>query len=131
MDTLPMGVIVFELPPDADESCAKEVLDRQSGKGPWVVESFRVLGIDEQAMIRFRQELAEGRLRDATQAILRKLGEEGESLVRREAEFQFIWIDAEDLGFGTIHVLMIVPEGALELEAGVCLACLRSGITMN
>lgn len=127
MKSVPMVVVVFELPPGAGESLVHEVLDDYTRSAPCDIDALHVFGIDAESMRSFRDGVAQGRLREQTQGLLRRLGDEGESFIRREQEFHFIWMSSVEHELGPMHVLFIVPDSEA-LAAGLCLNRFRPAV---
>ena len=127
MKPIPMVVVVFELPDDADESAVHKVLDEYTKAAPCDIDALHVFGMSPDLMKEFRDGLASGRMRDKTQELLRRLGEEGEAFIRNELKFHFIWTSSEDPDRGTVHMLFIVPDSDV-LAAGLCLNRLRPAV---
>jgi hypothetical protein len=135
MNSIPMVLVAFELPrgipPETEAQYAKEIFDRYPESCPWVIDALHVLGLDREDWADVWAGFSNGRLRETTQSLLRLTGSDGEDLIRREAEFHFIWADVQDKKFGTVRLLYVVPVTAPAIEAGLCLGMLQPKGAMN
>lgn len=105
MDSVSMVVVVFELPEGAHAAMGHE---ENIQVGEVAIGAIHAVGVEASEMARLVERIRGSDVRDATRSILRRLGENGERAIRRERDFDFIWVDAQ-LKHGPAKVLYVLP----------------------
>jgi hypothetical protein len=133
MQSIPLVLVVYENPEDgsAGEEQARRVMERHPCFCPFDIEALHVLGVPAEEIESLRESFSKRSLREQTQRLLRRIGQDGEALIRREEELHFVWTDSLDPEVGRIHLLFVVPSRDLAAQAGLCLEFLRADVGLN
>jgi hypothetical protein len=99
----PEAMLVFVL--ESDGSATEAPFEGLDLPG---VEQVRLLFRDSERIDELRRGFRAGAVREVTRQLLEELGPEGESFLREEARYQFVWDHAVFPPSGLVHVLHVV-----------------------
>jgi hypothetical protein len=112
METIPAAVLVFERPQDVSEAQLRQVgvelIDWHLFIQYPLIGALEWIALDAEEMRRFRSRLDSP---DAATLVLEKLGALGKSIIQGRRSFDFHWQDADDSGYGKVHLLWIAVAG--------------------
>jgi hypothetical protein len=121
MNSVPLVVAVYRDDPVHPPELTEEDI------GPLKIDAFRSVALAQPDFLEFAGKLGVANLRDATQSILRRLGDAAEPFLQRELDYHFLWMTLPEEPFGPVFLLFVVTEADFFAMGGcLCHPSLRS-----